>query len=402
MKTFVQVICGGSALVAAILTGIVLHLSAIPAGVQIRLDPANANHHILLGSSLSALTLQQVEEYHKNGVVLVKGFLSLEEAVRLKDAATKANAKLFSIFRLFPGSRYKEVMFDLWRTSPEIASLSLQAIPKVASLLITKPENKTEKNHDTTPEISESEDSAATTVSSTPNQAPFRLLRDAFFEFAPPGQGCGWHVDDAGFWPSKEDTAGPTFWIALDPSSPLEGGGLAVLNRTAFQQAEPLGLTEEICRQTIAGATCDMADNSPACHAKMEASKLEFDLSPGDAIVWDRWTFHRGVAATDGFPEGAIKQRYSVRYIPHGARAFGAVHKSVEQGDIFESPYYPQVWPHLIESEMKALENGLDQDVTLLGILQFRAKRLAKRWAPFLFPEGDDVTNALARKPTKK
>jgi Phytanoyl-CoA dioxygenase (PhyH) len=400
MKNCLQVFCGGLVLVMAILTGVVLHLSSAPSDVQIHLDLTTTNE-LLLGSSVSPLMPGQVEEYHRNGVILVRGLLSPQEAIQLKRAANAANEKLFSVFGLFPGSLYKHLMFDLWRTNPEIASLSLQALPKVAAPLMASPPPQTKEQSDGA--ATDGGRPAAETAAASPTVAtpPFRLLRDAFFEYAPPSGGCGWHVDDAGFWPSAEDTAGPTVWIALDPSSIREGGGLAVLNRTAFRQTEPLELTEEYCREAIAGATCDMAGKSPECAAKMDASRLEFDMAPGDAIVWDRWTYHRGVAGTDAFPPNAVKQRYSVRYIPHGATAFGAVHKSVKQGEVFDSPYYPQVWPHLLESEMKALEHGLDQDVTLVGVLQFMAERLAKKVAPFLFPEGADGSKAFSKRGTK-
>ena len=399
MKTWLQVICGGIALVVAILSGIVLRLSSVPSDVLIQLD-LTTTEHILLGTSVTSLSPEQVKEYHRNGVILVKGLLSPEEAVQLKEAARKANAKLFSVFSLIPGSLYSHLMFDLWRTSPEIASLSLQALPKVASQLLASPVQLQEQNGDTVTEEAETaeSDAAATTTTTTTTVAPFRLLRDAFFEYSPSNKGCGWHVDDAGFWPSAEDTSGPTFWISLDPLSPEEGGGLAVLNRTGFQLTAPLELTERQCREAIATNTCNMEEKSPDCQAKMEASKLEFDMAPGDAIIWDRWTFHRGVAATDTSAQIGTKQRYSVRYIPFGAKAFGAVHKSVKVGEVFDSPYYPQVWPHLLESEMKALEHGLDQDLTILQVFQYISRRFAKKVAPFLFREDDDTTKADSNK----
>lgn len=406
MKACLQVTCGGLALVVAALVGAVLRLSSVPPGVEIRLDAA-ADRFLLGVSVPPRLAPHQVEEYRRNGVVLVRGLLSPDEAGRLREAAGRANARLFSVFSLFP-SRYTRIMFDLWRTSPEIASLALQALPGTVSQLMGSPQpppgrpGRGRGDSDSAEAVATAaqEAEAEAAGNATAAIAPFRLLRDSFFEYAPSKEGCGWHVDDASFWPSAEDTAGPTVWITLDPLSAEEGGGLAVLDRAAFRRAEPAGLTEAQCRSAIAGATCDMAKLSPECHAKMEASKLEFDMAPGDALVWDRWTFHRGVAGTDAMPRDAIKQRYSVRYVPHGATAFGAVHRSVGQGEVFESPYYPQVWPELIESEMKALERGLDQDITLLGVVQFRSKRFAKRVAPFLFPDDDDASTVFSKKPT--
>jgi hypothetical protein len=242
--------------------------------------------------------------------------------------------------------------------------LSLQALPQVAAQLMTmKPTSSTTDNDDN------DYDEATAFTTTRPNTASIRLLWDAFFAHQPPGEACGRHMDDAGFCPAVEDTTGPTFWIALDPLLVKEGSGLAVLNRTLFHETEPLDVTEDKCRKAIAGATCSMPKKSPHCHAKMEATKLQIDMQPGDAIVWDRFTFHWGVGGTDLIPENDAKQRYSLRYMPKESRAFGAVHPSVEPMAEFNSQYYPQVWPKLLDLEMKALEHGLDSDITLMSAL---------------------------------
>lgn len=364
-----QFSCGLLALTIAIVTGLVIHLSAIPSDIHIHLDTSTPKPNLPLGKSTVTLTPQQLQDYHRDGFVFVQGLLSEQEAAQLKESAIYASSRLFDVFALFGKSRYKTIMFDLWRTSSDIASLSLQALPHVAAQLMTH------------------SDYNDNTETSRPHTETIRLLRDAFFAYQPPGEACGWHVDDAGFWPAVEDTTGPTFWIALDPLLVSEGGGLAVLNRTLFAETEPLDITEDSCRQAIAGATCDMTEKSPACHAKMEATKMEFDMRPGDAIVWDRFTFHRGVAGTEQLPEDAIKQRYSVRYMPQGSRAMGAVHASVTQMAPFDSPYYPQVWPQLLDSEVKALEHGLDGDVTIQAALSLLSKRMVKKLTATIFPQ---------------
>jgi hypothetical protein len=383
-----QVMCGALALTIAMLTGTLIHLSAIPSDIHIYLDPKKelAQSDLLLGKTAATLTSQQIEEYHRDGFVFVKRLLSEQETIQLRDSAIYASSRLLDVFGLFGKSRYKKVMFDLWRTSADIAYLSLRALPKVAAQLMTLTDNATASMDELTTQVrSSSSSSSSSFLNGPPHTESIRLLRDAFFAYQPPGEGCGWHVDDAGFWPAVEDTTGPTFWIALDPLLVREGGGLAVLNRTLFRQTEPLDLTEDICRLAIAGATCDMPEKSPQCHAKMEATKMEFDMQPGDAIIWDRYTFHRGVAGTGLLPTDAIKQRYSVRYMPRGSKAFGAVHSSVEQLSEFDSPYYPQVWPNLLESEMTALEHGLDSDITLVSALSFLIKRMARRLKETIF-----------------
>ena len=129
-----------------------------------------------------------------------------------------------------------------------------------------------------------------------------------------------------------------------------------------------------------------MKSLSPECYAKMEESKLEWDMKPGDAIIWNRWTFHRGVAAVsdDAVSDSTfLKRRYSIRYMPYGSKAGPIVHASVRPGSYFDSPYYPQVWPRLKESEVQAFKNGLEADLTLARVfssnLPFIMKMLMRK-----------------------
>ena len=122
---------------------------------------------------------------------------------------------------------------------------------------------------------------------------------------------------------------------------------------------------------------------SPDCHNQMEESKLEWDMKPGDAIIWNRWTFHRGVAAVvDDEAVDFVKRRYSVRYIPYGSKGGPFVHPSVGPGNTFDSPYYPQVWPRLKDEEIKALEHGLEADFQLSKMIPFISKMLLKKLFP--------------------
>lgn len=337
MRRCIQFVCSGMAIGLAVILGIVVSVSQIPNDIHIRLEEWSK-------FTPSSLTAEQIETYNREGVVFVPGLLSEQQAVQLGDSAEFASSRMFSIADLFASSRYKNVGFDIWRTSPEVASLSLQALPKIAAQVLT-----------------DSKDEGG--------QVRFRLLRDAIFQYAPGGIGCGWHVDDHGFWPTEEDTSGPTIWIALDDMKSSEGGGLSVMNRTLFQQLGPSNVTESGCREAVKRSTCDLDSTSPECHAKLEASKSEWDLKPGDAIIWDRWTFHRGVpSVSQDVDDINVKRRYSVRYIPYGAKALGGLHPSIEEGKPFDSPFYPQVWPSLVDSEMQALEYGLEPDLKLANL----------------------------------
>ena len=355
MKTCLLYTGGGLAAIIAIVAGVVIHLSQVPNDIAIRLDESTESMF-----HPQSLTPEQVATYEREGVVFVPSLLSERESIQLRDAGEYAMSRSFSVSKLFGSSLYSGLGFDLWRTSSEVASLALQALPKVAASILSYSRNEQE-------------------------EMEFRLLRDAMFQYKAGGAGCGWHVDDMGFWPTEEDSDGPTIWIALDEIKVAEGGGLAILNRTRFQEREPFNVTELHCRQTIKVGTCNMKGLSPECHAKMEESKLEWDMKPGDAIIWNRWTFHRGVAAVreDVNETNFVKRRYSVRYMPYGSKAGPFVHTSVRPGSYFDSPYYPQVWPRLKESEVKALQRGLEADVPLTRVfstmLPFTMKMMMKK-----------------------
>merc|ERR1712194_390204 len=118
-------------------------------------------------------------------------------------------------------------------------------------------------------------------------QSPeIRVLKDALFSYASGQAGCGWHVDDLGFWPASNESAGITIWIALDDMKVTEGGGLSVANGTHNRKEEWVNE----CIQSIRGGdTCGMENNFPTCHSKLNSIKLQWDLQAGDAIVWNRW-----------------------------------------------------------------------------------------------------------------
>ena len=90
----------------------------------------------------------------------------------------------------------------------------------------------------------------------------------------------------------------------------------------------------------------------------LEASTV-FDMEPGDALIWDRWTFHRSEPFHNQGEGVQHKLRYTIRYIPGTAKASGILHEAQQKGEVFNTPYYPQVWPKAVKTEIKAIQKGL-------------------------------------------
>src|SRR5210317_211249 len=102
-----------------------------------------------------------------------------------------------------------------------------------------------------------------------------------------------------------------------------EGGGIRVVNQS---KVEPIF---EECRAAITAPgekgyplTCQMEQVSPKCHEQMLEASVVFDMEPGDALIWHRWTFHRsepfhgGDVDDDNDNKDEYRLRYTIRYVP--------------------------------------------------------------------------------------
>jgi Phytanoyl-CoA dioxygenase (PhyH) len=348
MKQLCQVFASAFVLLTAILVGIMI--GGQPSTIDLEREPALA---------IRRLTSVEMSDYQRDGSVLAKALLTREQVETVKNAIVQARDP-YAFFRfLTKPSFYDLILFDVWRSTATIAVLALKSLPIVAAdIMFPSSEQQQEQE-----------------------QQPFRLLRDAYFRYAPGGSGCGWHVDDGAFWPTHNDTSGVTIWIALDDMT--HGGGLLMANRTMVSDE-----TVQQCRAAIDGHTCDMETLAPDCYATMERAKIQWQVQPGDAILWDRWTYHRTdpivaakvVIGPDGRAAGSSStkstlSRYSIRYVPATATALGLLHWSVPpNGTFVGSPYYPQVWPTLLAAETKALARGLEGDISVFLLMRLIAK----------------------------
>lgn len=151
-----------------------------------------------------------------------------------------------------------------------------------------------------------------------------RVFKDAFLSFSPGLSGCGFHVDDPYFWPSPLQNLGHqgiNIWIALSEYKKEYGGGLAVVRNSEkskhFHRARKLirGKNNNIPN------TCKLSTLDPIANKEFEKNMVTFDMDPGDAIIHNRWCFHK----SDNFTKKGIQKfkqplmRYSIRYMPENS-----------------------------------------------------------------------------------
>lgn len=279
--------------------------------------------------SSGILTEEQIQIFERDGVLLVRGLINGEELRAAIEEVSLIGSKKSPFFK-----SYKNIEFQAWRNSKALKDVAIfSKVPRAAAQLINlKSSGKNSKG-------------------------PIRLLKDAVLCFSPDGAGCGWHVDDKFFWPCHNDFTGVNVWIALSPMSAERGGGLAVSpgsHKEKFaQNAIPI---------IVAGGTCAMETLAPAVHKKLEDMKVVYDMEPGDAIIHDRWLFHRSDSFKKTEAEDVVLNRYSIRYMSEDARAYDngfdpvfkdEKHKGKDGHPLksFEG-FFPQVFPSAIASEI--------------------------------------------------
>jgi Phytanoyl-CoA dioxygenase (PhyH) len=298
----------------------------------------------------AGLTEQEKADFYRDGFILKKGVVQQGEELR---ELVEAGEKLYSSFSVLDSifaPSFAKLSTQVWREIPAFARLAMESsLPSITAELMQM------------------------------HNGSIRILKDGFFGFKGVNNtGCGFHVDDKGFWPADDASGGVNFWLALSPMRIAEGGGIRVVNQSSL----PAHVAES-CKQVIRDGggfnyslTCRMEQLSPTCHEQMMAASVVYDMEAGDALIWDRWTFHRSepfVVESD-----THKLRYTIRYVPGTARAQGMVHETQKVGDVFNSPSYPQVWPSAIESEVDAIRQGIGSDfvVSPVMMLKVAARRL--------------------------
>lgn len=231
------------------------------------------------------LSPEDVDAFYRDGYVVARGLISGDLLTRAQAARSAlhipadANGKYYAALRL-----------RLWETAPIFRELATSSpLPTAAAQLTPTPPPSTIRK--------------------------LVVLRDALFVLRGDSPGCGFHVDDAYFWPSPLSAPGPgvNVWLALDPITP-DGGGMAL----APGSHGPAYLD---CRRAVREGTCTLGLNDPAAAERLERIAVCPSMQPGDAIILSRWMFHRGDPFREGSKaaKGPGVARYSVRYMPGNA-----------------------------------------------------------------------------------
>lgn len=303
------------------------------------------------------ITPEQISQYKSDGVIIIRGLLQGKElknairaAKRIDRSKSLADRLLYKIMK-----SYGKVQFQTWRTYPAMEHVAFEsAAPTICAKLMGLNANK----------------------------RPLRLLKDAFLSFGCGDQGCGWHVDDKGFWPCEDGKigqrdAGINVWITLSPVTKEEGGGLTIVpksHRLNFAKR-----ARKVIASKGAFSTCLLQTLDPERHEKMESLKSVPDLQPGDAIFHNRYVFHRAEQFVNS-KKHKKKHRISLRYMPADATFFNNERnvdrvvevKGLNTGDALSKggEYFPQVWPYRLEEE--ATKKVLpDKGFTLGQVLKF-------------------------------
>lgn len=303
------------------------------------------------GIARPPLSRWQLAAYERDGVIVVRGLLSVEEAARAVEAATAINGAAGTM----RSAHYTGLAFSSLRGSDTLRHAALRSrAPAIVAQLVAHEAARRRAGRGARPV-----EGAAPAEPPAPGDDEVRVLKDAFLSYEPGKLGCGWHRDDSYFWPCPENEGpGVNVWVALSQYDPALGGGLAVSrgsHRAPWRDAAVAA---------IRGRTCDLATLSPALNRAAEARRAEFRLRPGDAIIHDRHCFHRAVPFTRAglrTYDGKPLLRYSVRYMPGGATLDSASFDPAAAKDGGKTLRslgwrYPRCWPSVAPAEEARLQ----------------------------------------------
>jgi ectoine hydroxylase-related dioxygenase (phytanoyl-CoA dioxygenase family) len=140
------------------------------------------------------------------------------------------------------------------------------------------------------------------------------------------------------FRPCEDEKTGVNVWIALSPMTATQGGGLAIT-----PGSHKVNFAQKAIETIRKGGTCFMETLAPDIHDKLEAMKVVYDMEPGDAIIHDRYLFHRSDSFHEDVDVNLTLNRYSIRYMPEDALSYDHSGQPLKNFD----DKFPQVFPQV-------------------------------------------------------
>jgi hypothetical protein len=122
----------------------------------------------------------------------------------------------------------------------------------------------------------------------------------------PGNEGLQWHFAFRTFSAIKPDDMAYTLWMPLDEIDPArQAGGMAYASATVYSGREETKLLVQACRhvddQAFIKETLGRIANFRALRdTVLEKNRVEDAFAPGDALLFDRYTFHRSVPLRPG------------------------------------------------------------------------------------------------------
>lgn len=156
------------------------------------------------------------------------------------------------------------------------------------------------------------------------DEGQWLLTQGLGFEIKPGLRGLAWHWGFRSFAFIGPEDQGYTLWIPLDEVDPArQNGGLPVVSERAYSGREETKMLARYCHAHADEALVQSAAANfvPFCalrNAILEREMVEHAFSPGDALLFNRFVFHRSAPFLAG-PQPR-RRAFVVRLLPASAR----------------------------------------------------------------------------------
>jgi phytanoyl-CoA dioxygenase PhyH len=150
------------------------------------------------------------------------------------------------------------------------------------------------------------------------------LTQGLGFEIKPGQRGLLWHWGFRSFCFTNPEDQGYTLWIPLDEVDPArQNGGLPIVPEAIYSGREETKLLAQFCHgqadaELLQIAASNLVGFSALRNSVMDRQKVEHAFSPGDALLFNRYVFHKSAPFLEG-PQ-TRRRAFVMRLIPASAK----------------------------------------------------------------------------------